>query len=62
MSRSSGRLKRASDASSVRASAVLPLPVVPAISTCTTSGDGSRNSSGDPLASTPSTAVWGGGV
>ena len=55
--RSAGRLCSASDASIVRASAVLPLPVVPAISTCTTLGAGSRSSSGCPDSSTPSTAV-----
>ena len=44
----------------VRASAVLPEPVVPAISTWATLGLGNRSSSGTPSWSRPRTAVCAG--
>ena len=50
----------ASVTSSVRSSAVLPLPVVPASKRCATSGLSSRTRSGTPPSSTPSTAQLGG--
>ena len=54
------RLNSANDSSTVRTSAVLPDPVVPATNTCTTSGLDKRSNSGVPCSSTPNSAVTAG--